>query len=397
MSINVIKSILENEGMNLLIDFNELETENYFKPLGHATDNVSYDSNDTRYILNQRKINIWRFLKKIGATIEYIKSGTTGHAFKGQIVKNNQIEYTFAVKVSAYQKRNTYGEVTNLARPENAEIMMLRVLSYFIATKQTPHLIIPIQTFYTDIKFFLLLSKYGHIKTDVKRYNEFIQRYENGKYEDTVSILLSEWANKGDFSEFVRNRYKNFQLKHWKVFFFQILSVLAVIQSKYPSFRHNDMKANNILVHKLATCHKKTQNLYTICGKLYIVPNIGYQIKLWDFDFACIPGIVDNIKVTEEWTRELNITSVKNQYYDMHYFFNTLTNKGFIPEIQNDTTHIPNEIREFINRVVPHQYKTGHRVSEKGRLLIDDEYTSPQKILETDIFFKEFRRISQLN
>ena len=29
--------------------------------------------------------------------------------------------------------------------------------------------------------------------------------------------------------------------------------------------------------------------------------------KLWDFDFACIPGLVGNI-VDAEWTNEINIT-----------------------------------------------------------------------------------------
>lgn len=391
MSINTIKSIFENEGMNIMVDCNELETEQYFKPLGHA-DDASYNSNDTRYILNQRKINIWRFLKKIGATIEYIKSGTTGHTFKGQITKNGDVIFTFAMKVSAYQKSDSYGETTNLTRPENAEIMMLRVLSYFIATKQTPHLIIPIQTFHTDIKFFTTLAKDGYIKTDVKRYNEFVERCKKGKYEDTVSILFSEWANKGDFSEFVKHRYKNFQLKHWKVLFFQILSVVAVIQSKYPAFRHNDMKANNILVNKLQLSGKKTQHLYTICGKTYMVPNIGYQIKLWDFDFACIKGCVDNIKVNIDWTRDLNITAEKNQYYDIHYFFSTLTSQGFLHDVILDTTCVPDAIRSFISRVVPSEYKTVPNVNEKGRLLINHEYTTPQRVLEEDEFFAEFRK-----
>ena len=32
---------------------------------------------------------------------------------------------------------------------------------------------------------------------------------------------------------------------------FQIFSALAVIQTKYPGFRHNDMKANNVLIQKI--------------------------------------------------------------------------------------------------------------------------------------------------
>ena len=40
-------------------------------------------------------------------------------------------------------------------------------------------------------------------------------------------------------------------VKEWRVMFFQILSVLAIIQTKYPTFRHNDLKANNILIQKI--------------------------------------------------------------------------------------------------------------------------------------------------
>lgn len=398
MNIDIIKKILENEGMNILIDFNEVETENYFKPLKRCEDE-SYDSNDTRYMLNKRRIHIWKFLKKIGAKLEYIKSGTTGHTFKGEIEKDGKIIYEFALKMTPYQNRKQYGEVTNISRPENAEIMMLRVLSYFITTKQTPHLIIPIQTFYSSIKYFLTLAEENYIKKDVNRYSEFVSRYKDGKYDDIVSILISEWANKGDFLSFIKKRYTspNFKLVHWRVFFFQILSVLAVIQSKYPSFRHNDMKANNILIQKLTsqnndTTHhsKKIIDSYTICGMTYAVPHIGYQIKLWDFDFACIPGIVDNIKVTEEWTREINITVKKNQYYDIHYFFNTLVKDGFFPEILNKTKVDPH-VGEFINRVLPEHFRKKPTANAKGRLMVDNEYLTPQRILENDPFFEVFR------
>lgn len=385
--MSIIKEILKREDMTLLINSDDVATENYFKPLSRDADNVSYDSNDTRYMLNKRKINLVKLLMEIGAKLDYIGSGATGHTFRGDIIKDDKIIYEFAMKVAAYPKRANYGEITNISRPENAEIMMLRTLSYFVVNNQTPHLILPIITFYTDIKLFLMLAKYGYIKHDLQKYDEFIKRYKDGKYENTVSILLSEWANRGDFLDYVRKRYKNFKLIHWKVFLFQILSVLAVIQSKYPAFRHNDMKANNILVQKLKKSHAPWS--YRICNKTYIVPNIGYHIKLWDFDFACIEGVVDNVKVEEDWTREINITSKKNQYYDIHYFFNTFIK--FLPELITDTKHIPKEVPEFISRVVPKKYRNGTFVNKKGRILVDDEYTTPQKLLESDEFFSEFR------
>lgn len=39
----------------------------------------------------------------------------------------------------------------------------------------------------------------------------------------------------------------------------------------------------------------------------YNVTNIGYQIKLWDFDFACIPGVIKNSKVSADWTTNINV------------------------------------------------------------------------------------------
>ena len=50
---------------------------------------------------------------------------------------------------------------------------------------------------------------------------------------------------------------------------------------------------------------------YTVGNKIYMVPNIGYQIKIWDFDFACIPGIVENAKVNAKWTDNINVIPKK--------------------------------------------------------------------------------------
>ena len=133
-------------------------------------------------------------------------------------------------------------------------------------------------------------------------------------------FLISEWADSGDLLDYIRKNYQNFTLKHWRVIIFQILSVLSVIQAKYPSFRHNDMKANNILVNNIGKARENNNFQYKINGQIYIVPNIGIQVKLWDFDFACIPDKIDNCKVEAEWTSKINVIPKKNRYYDIHYF-----------------------------------------------------------------------------
>lgn len=408
MNTELIKDVFTKDGHQIIFDSSNLQTENYFEPLfkdPHKNiDNDTIDSNDTRFMLGKELVNIWKLLHQIGATLKYVCSGSYGHVFKGEINRDGKVVYEFCLKVSAYVRHSHYGDVTNVSRPENAEIMMLRALSYFIAKKETMHLLVPIQTFYANIKNFLSLEQKGFISgKDCKldQYHEFVQNYKKGIYEDVVSILISEWANHGDFLKYMKSHYLNFKLYHWKVFFFQLLSVLAVILHKYPNFRHNDMKANNVLIHKIPRKHetgyekdiwKKGRTvLYKICSRTYLVPDIGYCLKLWDFDFACIPSKVDNLKVNLEWTKKINVTPEKNQYYDIHYFFNTLISKRFLPEIIRDPEHVPVEVKEFVIRVVPDEYRHGEKISKHGRLLVNEEYTTPQKLLETDPFFEEFR------
>jgi serine/threonine protein kinase len=396
--IEFIKELLKNKKLDPLIDFDGSKSET-------RRDDASGGSYDTRVVLKKRCHDFSNIISQIGGKLKYIKSGTTGHTFKGEVVDNDG-KFEYAVKVVAYPKKEKYGAPTDIRRPENAELMMIKLLSYFIVKKQTPHIVLPIGTFDTDISTFVNLIEDNVVDKDNDKYAEFIERYKKNGYHQNVSILISEWVDHGDLLDFIRQNYKFFTPMHWKVFFFQILAVLTVIQSKYPAFRHNDMKANNILVQKI-TKHNEMSK-YRIERHTYKVQNIGYQIKLWDFDFACIPGYVANKKVEQSWTNAINVTPVQNRYYDIHYFFNTLIKKGFCYEIIN-SEYVPDEVREFINRVVPKKYQKEHVpeyikkdkkayeqykfkvVHDRGRIMINDEYTTPGHILKNDPYFKEFR------
>ncbi len=405
--LEFIKELLDGKELNPLIDFDNMETEDFVHPYGYkqgggqgeGTDDSSTSSNtdesnkskDTRYVIKKKIHDFYRVINEIGGKLQYIKSGTSGHTFKGVVAPFSDDPSTrinYAVKVVAYPKKLKYGDLNNIARPENAELMMIRLLSYFVIKKQTPHIVLPIGSFNTNIKPFVNLITDNIVDKDNKKYREFVEKYKNGEYFDHVSILISEWANRGDFLDFVRKNYKEFTLMHWKVFFFQIISVLAVIQSKFPSFRHNDLKANNILVHKVE--QRKKLFAYTVNRSKYLVPSIGYQIKLWDFDFACIPGIVDNIKVDSKYFNKINIVPTQNKYYDLHYFFNTFIKNGFFPQFLEDSI-VPVEAKEFVNRVVPEVFQKSEYVSDRGRILTTKEYTTPDKVLKNDPFFEEFR------
>ncbi len=382
-----IKKLLENsslETINPLKNMDQgLDTEFYEGP----KDLKDHKSLDSRTVLGKKTLNFYNIINRLNSKLIYIKSGAYGNTFKGIVTDNDDNEVmSFGVKIVAYPKRDGYGSMFNITRPENAEICMLKLLSYFVIKCQSPHIILPICTFNTSIKPFLTLQEDEIVPADNAKYTEFIKNYNEGMYYETVSVVICEWANRGDLSMFLKKHYKKLELIHWQCIFFQIISTLAVIQSKYPSFRHNDLKANNILISKTDVCNKKL--LYKVNKKEYILPSIGYSVYLWDFDFACIPGVVENSKVYQDWTKKINITSKRNQYYDLHYFFCTLIFKGFLPELMTDKS-VPSEVRKFINYVIPEQYRPGHssgKVNKRCRLLVDDEYIKPVDLIDHDFF-----------
>lgn len=444
--IEFIKNLLHGKSIKPLVDFDNTDTECFVG--GHKSEHESGDSYDTRTVLRKQFCDFTKVIMQIGNgmedQLEYIKSGTSGHTFHGKVIDESGKTFEYGVKVVAYPRKEEYGDMYDVRRPENAELKMIKVLSYFVVKELTPHIVLPIGTFDTDIKTFIAPSLQDVVGRKNTKYKEFLQKYENGEYYDKVSILMSEWANRGDLLDFFRKHHDNaaFTPHHWKSIFFQFLSVLATIQEKYPGFKHNDLKGNNILVHKIPMVSGAIT--YRIGKNKYKIENIGYQIKLWDFDFACIPGVVDNKKVELRWTKKINATSTPNRYYDIHYFFNTLIKRGFCPEIMT-SDQVPQEVKDFINRVLPRKYQNDPRatklknfieeilpekhksqeigsnfinncyvpsnikrfiidnlpekyrdirigvVHERGRLLVDDEYTTPIKILEEDPYFEEYR------
>ena len=375
--INQIENMLEGKVMDSVVNFKN-ESEN---------DSNEINVEDIRDLVPKKYIDFSKAIEDLGGRLLYIKSGSTGHTFKG-VYPNMDNKPNYGVKIVAYPKKEKYGDMYNPSRPENAELIMIKILSSFVRKGQTPHIVLPITTFNTSIKPFLSLKKDDIVNN--KKYDDFLKKHKKGYYYKNVSVLISEWANGGDLLDYIRKNYKTFKLKHWRIIFFQILSVLAIIQKKYPSFRHNDMKANNILVQLIPISKKKSKFMYKINGKKYIVPNIGIQLKLWDFDFACIPKLVNNNKVDADWTNDINIKPEMNRYYDIHYFINTLTKKGFFNEFWNKE-YVPEKIHEFVRRVVPSKYYKGDNVSDRGRILVNDEFMIPDDILKNDPLFEVMR------
>jgi hypothetical protein len=388
--INIIREIIGNStSITPLTELDEKCLSNPNDILKHNDHDCTLNTNckDSKCILKKKLVNFKSLINKMGTSLEYVKSGTTGHTLRGEVTLASGERVKFAMKVVAYPIKEKYGDLYDIRRPENAELAIIKILSWFVSTKQTPHIVLPIGTFNIDLRKFVEMAK-EKIKNN-ERFDKFIKRCDNNEFYPIASVLVGEWADGGDLLEFLKQHYKKMGLVHWKVLFYQIFSALAIIQEKYPAFRHNDLKANNILVNLISTKNKGILK-YHLRNQYFIVPNVGFSVKIWDFDFACIPGIADNAKVSAKWTKEINVRPKKNRYYDIHYFFNTLTKKAFFPKIMT-SEHVPQEVKDFIRRIVPEKYVSGRYVAEKGRILKDDEYIIPVDVLNKDEFFADLR------
>jgi len=373
--IEFVKNILDGNKLKPMIDFSKKNGDS---------------SANTR--LHKKILDVKELFASMNVKLRYLKSGTTGHTFKAISKVDKDVE--FAVKVCAYPK-DEYGTMNDMHRPENAEIRMLKLLSNFVIKRGTPHFILPIGTFNTSIINFIKIPSNIIDLTDKKNamYKKFITRYNNDEFEDFVSVLISEWANGGDLLDYIRKNYEKMTLKHWIVMIFQILFTLSLIHRKYPAFRHNDMKANNILI-QITNIDFPQRYCYHIENVYFSIPNINMQIKIWDYDFACIDGIIENNKVNAEWTRKMNITKKENKYYDMHYFFNTLISNRFFPQFYKGG--VPQEIIDFVHRIIPVEFRNGGKyVNKKGRIQTNHEYTTPFKVIMNDKLFEKYRFIKQ--
>src|SRR5690606_18138285 len=136
------KNLLKNNKLEPLIDFDNvqnIDTECFILKKV-KNDDDSGESYDTRIVLNKKIYRFVDIICNIGQDeLIYVKSGSTGHTFKACSNNGEPIEY--AIKIVGYPKKKNYGDYTDIRRPENAELVIIKLLSYFVVKKHTPHIV----------------------------------------------------------------------------------------------------------------------------------------------------------------------------------------------------------------------------------------------------------------
>jgi hypothetical protein len=116
--IDTIKNMIGGTNIELIIDFK------------NSTESFEYPSNteDIRGLLPKKYIEFGKAISELGGKLLYIKSGSTGHTFKGvHPLPNDENRQPYAVKIVAYPKKENYGDMYNIKRPENTELLMIRL------------------------------------------------------------------------------------------------------------------------------------------------------------------------------------------------------------------------------------------------------------------------------
>ena len=183
------------------------------------------------------------------------------------------------------------------------------------------------------------ISLYGGIKT----YS--IQKCNN------ITFMYSEYANSGTLKSFLKNNRNNILPIHFRTIVTQILYNLYRIQKKYPSFRHNDLHADNVLINSTSPSRVK---LYKVNNSTLKVHDIGIQALISDYGLSTVNGIknpeVDNDPKLFYKTKS-GIFRESHPMYDIHLFLNLLRQEIRILGIHNGM-----EVIQFIERILPREY-----------------------------------------
>ncbi|EME31431.1 serine/threonine-protein kinase [Galdieria sulphuraria] len=224
---------------------------------------------------------------------------------------------------------------------------------------------------------------------------------------------------------------------------FQVLFTLAVIKELIPDFKHNDLSLANIMLRAThdfpvdlwessITQGRETRShsehnakfytaplrvyLYKYRNEKFLVPDLGFQPAIADFDFACIgngtsPEDITNAKVAFFESRKVyedyNIHSKRDDISDAQMFLSNLKDvalHNLQRELKSRSLFLkasPNKeeslMLDFFQRRVHPQCNDSQNRSLRGRLPPGlhetSDYYSPKGILK-DTFFDNFRNMA---
>jgi len=150
----------------------------------------------------------------------------------------------------------------------------------------------------------------------------FVKKYPKIKVKNMLSVTIRE-----HFFKLISLKEHLEESSDFKSCIFQVLHTLHIIQSMYPTFRHNNLNIDTILVYKSNEKNIK----FKIDNNDYSFKTTG-EIKITNFIKSNIKNIIENDSLESKLKEN-------DKMYDLQSFLSSL-----------QVLKLPNEISEFIDR-----------------------------------------------
>jgi tRNA A-37 threonylcarbamoyl transferase component Bud32 len=199
------------------------------------------------------------------------------------------------------------------------------------------------------------------------------------------NIMYSEYVNGGALEDYIKKNIDKLRPIHFRFMVTEILYNLYRIHKKYPSFRHSDLHAKNILINTdTPTLEKKEMKI----GKITLnVEDVGIRTLLTDYGLSSTSTIKN--PVAKGLDKEWGISQKSHPMYDVHLFLNAL----FLVCVRLNTESVSETIR-FIQRTLPREYlgnKTNKVENFRLRLNVDHSTLPTFEKIFSDQFFVPYR------
>jgi hypothetical protein len=339
--------------LNILYDFVYNDNTNVcykFKPI--SLSEISFDKIKMNNKILEKNV--------FSEEIKYIGKINNKYHFK----RLSKTHYPCTITVGIYKDKN---DINNMMGSENINILNTYVLSEIIANENNKFVILPIANF--DLSFGELSDYSSIIANEIKKNNKITN-------DTMVYINITEhYFSMDTLYKFLIENNSKMTLKHWKSLFFQILFILYKITNRLKQFRHNNLNLNSIWVYKRKDIESIKE--FNVNNIKFEVPIYNFEIKIMDFENSTSLDIPNKKKKSD------------NPYFDIHYFFQNII------FIYNELENIPNEIKKFIDEIIPEifRYKNKNEFNGLDELLYEKETSiilNSSLILKKNNFFTEF-------
>lgn len=285
------------------------------------------------------------------------------------LFKRYSNQFPVNVKVSFYKEHKS---INLLDDPVNNDSLFSYILSQLVLSNKTKHILLPIINLdinYSDIESFIAYDLSNSvIKTGIL----------NNNIIDKCCLQLREHF----FRTVNLEEYISEHICSYKGLLFQVIHTLATIQKEFEGFRHNNLITSNILVYL-----KKSSDTMTeykgFKNDIFYVPNIGFDIKITNFENAVIPKFYGMFNLKKS---NIKFANQPNPYYDLYTFLNDLLEGSTQMASYSDKCDI--ETKKFLDKIIPPRIRGLNQNNFNKNIII----ATPINLLY-DSYFNEYRNI----